>query len=125
MTLTRIVCVSLVLAPFAHPQEPCPNRGSQRVLTHWSSGPTLACSTQGEPGWWLRTPSHRRVVPKVGATLGQAHAFPQLILRYRCTGLAIQPIALYEVRTWGVALDVEEHSCSGPLPLPSPPATDR
>jgi len=127
--LRRALAIALVAAAVlgsSHPQEPCPDRGSQRVPVSWTAGPALGCAgAPAEPAWRLYTPTHRQVVARRGHYLGVAHEHPQLVLRYECTGYWLQPLRLTRVAAWGVVLDVEELSCSAPVPLPPSTATDR
>jgi hypothetical protein len=100
-----------VLLPIL-PAQGCDGRGSERVAALWESGPRLQCPYEpNAPGFRLFTPAHRAVVRRAGFQLGEAHAREQWIVRYRCTGLWFLPVVAYEVRAYGIVLDVGQVEC--------------
>lgn len=106
----------VTLTPFAAAQTSCPNFGCAPVAAAITDSPLpLACRTApAAPQWRLFSPAHRQPAPHPGHTPGNAHALPQLIVRYRCTGLLLLPVVPTSIRTLGYVIDQPEYAC-GPI----------
>ena len=109
-----LVCVAAGLfASRASSQTFCPDQGSARKGERWLAAPTsLACAAAPSwPAWHLFTPAHRAPTAHVGFWPGRPHPLPGLLVRYRCTGLLLQPIVVDQVLQWGYVIDRDERRC--------------
>ncbi len=106
-----LVAVPLLAA--AASAQPCPDFGSTPSAATWSPSPLpLGCAAAPQwPMWHLWTPPHRAPTPHVGHRPGDAHALPQVLIAYRCTGLWFAPVVPYRVRAMGYVLDQPEYAC--------------
>jgi hypothetical protein len=102
------------LLPFASAQGGCPGFGSLPMPATITASPVpLGCTAApNAPQWHLLTPGHRQPAPHAGFTPGNAHALPQLLVRYRCTGLLLVPVLPIGIRTMGYVLDQPEYPCA-------------
>lgn len=114
-TVTVAFLFLLAGATAAARAQHCPNQGTQLRAATVESGPALGCAgASAAPSWHLLVPPHRAVVPKVGFRQGDARAVPRLLVRYRCTGWLLFPVALDGVAVSGYVLDVDEAPCPPP-----------
>ena len=109
-----LVAVSLHVGPAA--QSTCYDFGSTPVARQWSDSPLpLGCAAAPTwPQWRLFTPWHRAPAAHIGFNPGNAHAWPVLLFRYRCTGWLLLPVVIDHVRTNGYVIDQPEHPCATP-----------
>lgn len=111
-------------AAFAAPSAPlsaqtgCPDFGSTPVAAAWLASPiALGCAGAPEwPVWHLFTPAHRAPGPHAGHAPGDAHAWPVLLIGYRCTGLWFAPVVPDHVRAMGYVIDQPEYPCGATTP---------
>lgn len=102
----------LVCCLFAAARGQCPDQGSHLVAATIEAGPDLGCArAPGWPFWHLWTPPHRAVIDAPGMQQGDARAAPRILVRWRCTGFLLVPVAIAEVRTMGYVLDVAAVPC--------------
>ena len=113
----------VLLLPFANAQTGCPGFGSLPMPATITNSPVpLGCSTSPTappappappaPQWQLFAPRHREPAPHPGFTPGNAHALPQVIVTYRCTGLLLVPVLPVGIRTLGYVIDQPEYACT-------------
>ncbi len=104
----------VLLLPFASAQAGCPGFGSLPMPATITASPVpLGCATAPTaPQWYLLTPRHRAPAPHPGFTPGNAHALPQVIVTYRCTGLLLVPVVPVGIRTLGYVIDQPEYACA-------------
>lgn len=116
LTPLAAALLPFLLLPSVAAQAACPDFGSQPVAATTLDSPLpLGCSTApAAPQWRLFTPAHREPTPHVGHAPGNARALPQVIVRYRCTGLLLLPVVPSGIRAWGYVIDQPEYPC-GPV----------
>jgi hypothetical protein len=114
LQLALLLLLTLQLAPLAAAQAGCPHFGSTPVPATVTDSPVpLDCRMAPHaPQWRLFTPGHREPAPHAGYEPGNAHALPQVIVRYRCTGLLLVPVLPAGIRTMGYVIDQPEHLCA-------------
>ncbi len=94
-------------------QAPCDGRGNVLRPASTEAGPALGCAHAPDaPAYRLFVPAFHAIVPRAGWRLTEARTRPQLIARYRCTGLWLVPVVLQDVAVYGHVLDVSAVSCT-------------
>lgn len=107
--IVRLFAFSCLLATAS---AQCPDQGSRLVAATIETGPDLGCArAPGWPFWHLWTPPHRAVTATPGMQQGDARALPRILVRWRCTGFLLVPVAVDAVRTMGYVLDVTAEPC--------------
>lgn len=104
----------LTVTAFATAQT-CPDQGSlPRPATIEAAPFPLGCAAAPDwPAWHLWTPPHRQPAPRPGFTPGDATARARVLVRWRCTGWLLWPVAPEAVVTMGYVLDRPEFVCGG------------
>lgn len=105
--------VSALLAAAPAPAQTCPDQGSLPQAATLEAAPfALGCSAAPAwPAWHLWTPPHRAPAARAGFTPGDAAARARLLVRWRCTGWLLWPVAADGVATMGYVLDRAEFPC--------------
>lgn len=115
-----VLFAAFAAAPLAQlrAQPGCHDFGSTPIAATWFASPiALGCpDAPAWPAWHLFTPAHRAPTPHPGFEPGDAHAWPVLLIGYRCTGLWFLPVVPDHVRAMGYVIDQPEHPCGTTAP---------
>lgn len=106
------IVVAHVVATLA-PAQTCPGQGSLPQAAALEGAPfPLGCAAAPDwPAWHLWTPPHRAPAPRPGYAPGDACALPRVLVRWRCTGWFLWPVAPEAIVTMGYVLDRAESPC--------------